>query len=268
MLCNPPDLTQTQPLGLFMNLSEWPSDHKPLQIHFLKYQTKLPPALGKHVHQWLLLCSSASTTSSTTPKNTANASRLPSVKFALLQISDQQLRQLPENDLLPLLCPSSTQLLLQLNFPCNWSASASPKKIVKMQHHFNLQLIASRFGNNSQQPELPGMWTTAWLSVARMTVLPCPTEISHPRSSHMAGKGTPIYSYHLICLGANQDVAPQRLGHCLQSIHWKFGKQCIKIWNWRRIWQIWTIKKCLGSSQSSWFCICWIWRSQGRWRFS
>lgn len=103
-----------------------------------------PPSrsLGKHVHRQLL-CSAASTTS-TTPKIRQNASRLPTVKFALLQKVQQLQRPAPEKSTIPLLCKPSSQLLLHLNF-CPQLINNVQHHIVKMQHR---SLIASRIWQN------------------------------------------------------------------------------------------------------------------------
>ena len=103
-----------------------------------------PPSrsLGKHVHRQLL-CSAASTTS-TTPKIRQNASRLPTVRFVLLQKVQQLQRPAPEKSTIPLLCKPSSQLLLHLNF-CPQLINSVQHHIVKMQHR---SLIASRIWQN------------------------------------------------------------------------------------------------------------------------
>jgi len=156
-----------------------------------------PPSrsLGKHVHRQLL-CSAASTTS-TTPKIRQNASRLPTVKFALLQKVQQLQRPAPEKSTIPLLCKPSSQLLLHLNF-CPQLINNVKHHIVKMQHR---SLIASRIWQNFTATW--AAWHVDYLVSQKLIFLPRPCRFHMPGPATWPGRAhqsTLIYS-STWCLG-------------------------------------------------------------------
>lgn len=55
------------------------------------------------------------------------------------------------------------------------------------------------------------------------------------------------------------------MGFGVQGVRRQFGFVSIETWNWKFIWQIRTIAKCLGGPKSPRFCLCWIWRSPRCW---